>query len=59
MRLVGFAVLRRNDLTIQDGGVLGVVEYVLMGHAQLDGSGQRLACPRVAVEARMGAAEDL
>jgi hypothetical protein len=52
------AVLR-GDLKFQDRGVFGVVEYFLVGYAQPYGCGQRLACPRVAVEARVGAAGDL
>ena len=46
----------RDDLKVQERGVLGVVEYFLMGHAQLDGGGQRLASPGVAAKARVGAA---
>lgn len=56
MRIVGCAAWVRDDLKIQGRGVRGVVEYFLMGDAQLDGSGQRLACPGVAVKARVGAA---
>jgi hypothetical protein len=46
MRLVGFAAWRRDNLKIQDRGVLGVVEYFLVGHAQFDGGCQGFACPR-------------
>lgn len=59
MRLVGFAGLWRDDLKIQDRGVLRVVEYFLMGYAQLGGCGQGFACPGVAVKARVGAAGHL
>lgn len=49
----------RNDIQFQDRGVAGVVKYFLMGDAQLDGGGQRCACPGVAVKARVGPAGNL